>query len=80
MPAARRSRSSATKVSIHFRIKENVASQRLSFFLHAGVLDPIAKSVSESRMRLAERRFPAYYREMQERGREYLTRVEMFHG
>jgi serine protease Do len=54
------------------QIKNNVPNQRLSFFLHAGDLDPIAKSVSDSRLRLAERRYPAFYREMPERGREYL--------
>jgi S1-C subfamily serine protease len=55
------------------QIKDNVANQRLSFFLVGGSLDPIVKSIAESRIRLAERRYPAFYREMPERGREYLT-------
>ncbi|HZZ77986.1 MAG TPA: PDZ domain-containing protein, partial [Gemmataceae bacterium] len=55
------------------KIKDNVANQRLSFYIAAGALDPIVKSIAESRTRLAERRYPAFYRQMPERGREYLT-------
>ena len=38
----------------------------------AGDLDPLVKNVAETRVKLAERRFPAFYREMPQRGREYL--------
>jgi serine protease Do len=55
------------------QIKNNVANQRLSFYLAAGSVDPIVKNIAESRVKLAERRYPAFYREMPERGREYLT-------
>ena len=55
------------------QMKDNVANQRLSFLLYGGDLDPIQKSIAESRTRLAERRYPAFYRVMPERGREYLT-------
>ncbi len=55
------------------QIKDNVANQRLSFYLAAGQFDQIVKNIAESRVKLAERRFPAFYREMPERGREYLT-------
>jgi len=55
------------------QIKDNIASQRLSFLLYGGDLDPLNKSIAESRTRLAERRYPAFYREMKDRGREYLT-------
>jgi S1-C subfamily serine protease len=55
------------------QIKDNVANQRLSFYLAGGDLDPLNKSIAESRTRLAERRYPAFYREMQQRGREYLN-------
>jgi len=54
------------------QVKDNIANQRVSFLLYAGDLDPIAKSIAESRTRIAERRFPAFYRQMPERGREYL--------
>lgn len=55
------------------QIKDNVANQRLSFYLAAGELDPLVKNIAESRLRLAERRYPAYFREIPERGREYMT-------
>jgi serine protease Do len=58
-------------------IKDNVANQRLSFFLVAGSLDPITKIIAESRNKLADRRYPAFFREMPERGREYLTSKEI---
>jgi S1-C subfamily serine protease len=54
------------------QMKDNVANQRLSFYLAAGDLDPLVKTIAESRLKLAERRFPAFYREMPQRGREYL--------
>jgi serine protease Do len=54
------------------QFKDNIANQRVSFLLYGGDLDPIVKSIAESRTRLAERRFPAFYRSMPERGREYL--------
>ena len=55
------------------QMKDNLPAQRLSFYLAAGDLDPLAKYVAESRTKLAERRYPAFYREMTERGREYLA-------
>jgi S1-C subfamily serine protease len=55
------------------QVKDNVAAQRVSFYLAGGELDPIVKSIAESRLRLAERRYPAVYRQIAERGREYLT-------
>ncbi len=58
-------------------IKDNVANQRLSLYLAAGDLDPIHKAIAESRVKLAERRFPAYYRQFAERGREYLEQKHL---
>ena len=55
------------------QMKDNLPAQRLSFYLAAGDLDPLAKYVAESRTKLAERRYPAFYRQMTERGREYLA-------
>jgi poly(3-hydroxybutyrate) depolymerase len=55
-------------------IKDNVPNQRLSFFLFGGDFDPIQKHISDSRTRMAERRFPAFYKAMPERGRDdYLS-------
>src|SRR5208282_1519381 len=56
------------------QIKDNVANQRLSFFLFGGKLDPIVDSIAASRTKLAERRYPAFYREMPQRGRQYLDK------
>jgi S1-C subfamily serine protease/predicted esterase len=54
-------------------MKDNTPAQRLQFFLIGGALDPAIKSISESRTKLAERRFPALYREMADKGRDYPT-------
>jgi S1-C subfamily serine protease len=59
------------------QIKDNVPNQRLSFYLATGEFDQIAKNIAESRTKLAERRYPAFYREMPERGREYLTEKDL---
>jgi predicted esterase len=55
-------------------LKDNVANQRLSIYLYSGEFDQVKASISDSRTRLAERRFPAFYREIPERGREYLEK------
>lgn len=62
----------ATVGAFASHIKENVANQRLSFYLTGGDRDPIIKNISESATKLAEKRFPAFYREIPNRGREYL--------
>jgi hypothetical protein len=59
-------------------IKDNVANQRVSFYVAGGALDPINKNIAESRVKLAERRYPAFYRELPERGRhEYFRGKEL---
>ncbi len=55
------------------QFKDNIAGQRLSFYLTTGELDPLAKTIADGRTRLAERRFPAFYRQHPERGRDYLN-------
>jgi S1-C subfamily serine protease len=59
------------------QIKDNVANQRLSFLLFAGDLDPIQKHIADSRTRLAEKGYPAFYRPMPQRGRDYLGKDEI---
>ncbi|MBI3411711.1 MAG: PDZ domain-containing protein [Planctomycetes bacterium] len=54
------------------QVKDTLAAQRLCFFLAGGALDPIVKTIAESRDKLVERKFSAMFREMPERGREYL--------
>ena len=52
--------------------KDNLANQRLSFFIAAGGKDPIVGAIQESRTKLAEHKFPVVYREIPERGQQYL--------
>ncbi len=59
------------------QIKDNVANQRLSFYLATGELDPLAKTIGEARTKLAERRYPAFHRQYAERGRDYLNEVQL---
>lgn len=52
--------------------KDNVANQPLSFFIAAGDKDPLIKDIVESKNLLIEKRFPVFFREMKESGKEYL--------
>lgn len=52
--------------------KENVANQRLAFFIIVGAKDPRAKSIEENKAQLSEQKFPVVFRELGERGHEYL--------
>jgi serine protease Do len=54
-------------------MKDNQAQQRLGFYLVGGELDPLIKSIADARVKLAEKRYSAVFREMPNRGREYLT-------
>jgi len=58
-------------------IKDNQPAQRLALCLAAGELDPLAKSIAESRVKLAEKKYSAIYREMPNRGREYLEDAQV---
>jgi len=52
--------------------KENVATQRLSFFLAAGSKDPMRQSIIQSKKKLVDNKFSVVYEEIPERGQEYL--------
>jgi len=54
-------------------LKDNQPQQRLAFYLTGGELDPLIKSIAEARVKLAAKRYSAVFREMPNRGREYLT-------
>ena len=58
-------------------IKDNQPAQRLAFFLATGEIDPLAKSIIESRTKLVEKKYSAYYLEMPNRGREYLESAQL---
>jgi hypothetical protein len=53
--------------------KENVANQRLSFFLAVGDKDPLLKPVEESKAKLEERKYPVNERVMENVGAQYFT-------
>jgi S1-C subfamily serine protease/predicted esterase len=54
--------------------KDNLAGQRLAFFVVAGAKDPIAKDVAEIKAKLTEKKFPVIHREVADMGKEYLDR------
>jgi S1-C subfamily serine protease len=58
-------------------VKENVASQRLSFFLVAGGKDPLAQAIAETKTRLSEHKFPVVFREIPEMGNQYVDAVTL---
>lgn len=52
--------------------KENVANQRLSFFLVAGGKDPRAKAILETRNQLLNQKFSVVFEEVPDMGYQYL--------
>jgi S1-C subfamily serine protease/acetyl esterase/lipase len=52
--------------------KERLVTEPVSFFLVAGGRDPLAKSVAETRDKLAGHKFPVVYREIPNMGHQYL--------
>jgi serine protease Do len=52
--------------------RDKVANQPLSFFLAVGDKDPLRDAVKETMTKLAERKYPAIYREVKDLGRQYL--------
>ncbi len=70
-------RGAATVGAVVTQVKDNVANQRLSFYLAAGMLDPLAKNIADSRTKLVEARYPAIFREIPNRGREYLEETQL---
>jgi serine protease Do len=49
---------------------DNLANQRLAFYVAGGDRDPVIKAIAETRNRLVTRGFPVLYREFANRGRE----------
>jgi S1-C subfamily serine protease/predicted esterase len=52
--------------------KDNLASQRLSFFAVAGDKDPLVKAIGENLKKIRERKFPVVYREIKNMGAQYM--------
>jgi hypothetical protein len=53
-------------------VLDSPRDKRLSFYLAGGAVDPVIKSIAESRPRLTEKGYPVVYREIPNRAREYL--------
>lgn len=53
-------------------MRGNVANQRLAFFLISGNKDPRAAKIAETNTKLRDLKFPVTYRELKDRGHEYL--------
>jgi len=67
----------ATTGAVVTQLKDNIANQRLSFYLTGGDLDPLIKSIAGSRTQLQQRKFPVVYRVIKGRGREYLEEAQI---
>jgi poly(3-hydroxybutyrate) depolymerase len=61
-----------TGAALTIQPPDNLPSQRLSFFVVAGDKDPLAKSIMETKPKLAKRKFSVVYREIPDMGRQYL--------
>jgi S1-C subfamily serine protease len=62
----------ATTGAVVTQAKDNLAAQRLAFYLVAGGRDPLVKAIAESKTKLTERGFPVVYRQIADMGRQYL--------
>ncbi len=58
------------------QLKENIAGQRLSFFIVGGAKDPIIEGIRATQKRLAEKRFPVISHEIEDQGSGYFTDAE----
>ena len=67
----------ATTGAVNTQLKDNLVNQRLSFYLAGGELDPLIKNIAESRTQFQQRKFPVVFREVKNRGREYLEEAQI---
>ncbi len=67
----------ATTGAVVTQPKDNVAGQRLAFYLSAGDRDPLARAVAECKAKLMDHGLPVIYREIPNRGREYLDEARL---
>lgn len=62
----------ASGAPLSMQPKDNVAGQRLSFFIVAGGRDPAQQEVAAAQPTLSDKRFPVFFQLVTEMGREYL--------
>jgi S1-C subfamily serine protease/poly(3-hydroxybutyrate) depolymerase len=66
-----------TGAALNNQAKDNVANQRLAFFIVAGGKDPALQAIVESKSKLTQHRFPVVYHEIPEMGHQYLDGVTL---
>jgi S1-C subfamily serine protease len=66
-----------TGASMNGQPKDNLANERLAFFIVAGGRDPMSPAIAETRDKLQEHKFPVVYREIPEMGNQYLDAVTL---
>lgn len=67
----------ATSGAVVTQVIGNSREKRLAFYLAGGAVDPVIKSIAESRLKLAEKSYPVIFREIPNRGREYLEEPQL---
>jgi serine protease Do len=67
----------ATTGAVVTQVLEGPRDKRLAFYLAGGGVDPVIKSIAESRVKLAEKGYSVIYREIANRGREYLEDAQI---
>ncbi len=70
-------RGAVTTGAVLTQAKDNNPAQPLSFFLAGGELDPLIKSIADSRDQLQQHKFPVVFREIRNRGREYFEEIHV---
>lgn len=65
----------ASGAPLSIQPKDNVAGQRLSFFIVAGGKDPAQQEIASARPALTDKRFPVFYLLVTEMGKEYLDQA-----
>jgi predicted esterase len=66
-----------TGAAMNGQPKDNLANQRLAFFIVAGGRDPMNPAIAETRDKLQVHKFPVVYREIPEMGNQYLDAVTL---
>jgi serine protease Do len=59
------------------QLKDNQREQRLAFFLAGGQVDPLIKSIADEAQKLRDKKYSVFYREIPNRGREYLEEAHL---
>jgi S1-C subfamily serine protease/predicted esterase len=67
----------ATTGAVVTQVIGSPREKRLAFYIAGGAVDPVIKSIAEGRIKLVEKSYPVIYREVPNRGREYLEEPQL---